>query len=365
MQATKETAPLALASMAVALAAAVALERRRADSGARPGPPPRLFGLLWAVVAAAVVAAILFSSFFRNPAGVVDAVRAYAPYLDRATHATWHFHPWDYYLRLLVHFPAVGTPFWTEGLILALALVGAGAAFRGGAIPGADPLFLRYVALYTLLLLALYSAIPYKTPWCLLGFLHGMILLAGAGAAFLVKACPGRFPRAALATALLGGTAHLAHQAYAGSFRFASDPRNPYVYAHTTTDVFAIVDRLKGLARAHPDGLALPVQIVSRENLWPLPFYLREFTNVAWWNGVSDTAKPAPVILLTPDMESALVRRLYDLPPPGERELYVNAFERPLELRPAVELRGYAAGSLWERFRQLSADTEAAGDGKP
>jgi hypothetical protein len=29
------------------------------------------------------------------------------------------------------------------------------------------------LAFYTLILLALYSAIPYKTPWCLLGFLHG------------------------------------------------------------------------------------------------------------------------------------------------------------------------------------------------
>jgi hypothetical protein len=52
------------------------------------------------------------------------------------------------------------------------------------------------------------------------------------------------------------------------------------------------------------------------------------------------------VIVVTPDMEPALVRRLYDLAPPGERELYVSIFERPVELRPGVELRGYAAKSL-------------------
>jgi hypothetical protein len=63
---------------------------------------------------------------------------------------------------------------------------------------------------------------------------------------------------------------------------------------------------------------------------------------------VSQTAPSAPVILVTPDMEEALVRRLYDLPPPGERELYMNVFERPVELRPGVELRGYAARSLVE-----------------
>ena len=46
------------------------------------------------------------------------------------------------------------------------------------------------------------------------------------------------------------------------------------------------------------------------------------------------------------------MRKLYDLPPPGERELYVSIFERPVELRPRVELRGYAASRLWEDYRR-------------
>ncbi|HSD65085.1 MAG TPA: hypothetical protein VLF95_00205, partial [Vicinamibacteria bacterium] len=115
------------------------------------------------------------------------------------------------------------------------------------------------------------------------------------------------------------------------------------------------VGRLRDLARVHPDGTAMPLQVISRENLWPLPWYLRGFTRVAWWNGVSEEAGNAPVVVLTPDMEPALVRRLYDRPPPGERELYVSIFERPVELRPRVELRGYAAKSLWDAFRDANA----------
>jgi hypothetical protein len=188
-----------------------------------------------------------------------------------------------------------------------------------------------------------------------------MILLAGAGAR-----CVALFFRGAAARALVGGflalaLAHLGWQAFAGSFRFASDPRNPYVYAHTGPDVFAIVARLENLARAHPDGSAMPLQVIARENLWPLPFYLRGFSNVAWWNGVSDEARSAPVILATPEMEPALVRKLYDLPPQGERELYVNIFERRMELRPRVELRGYAASRLFEDYRQLEPEAKAAG----
>ncbi len=187
-------------------------------------------------------------------------------------------------------------------------------------------------------MLATYSAIPYKTPWCLLGFLHGMILLAGAGASWLVSRARGFRVRALVVTAVAAVSAHLGWQAFAASFRFAADPRNPYVYAHTGTDVFEIAARLTDLAESHPAGRAMPLQIVGRENLWPLPFYLRGLSGVAWWNGVSDEARIAPVVLVTPDLEPALVRKLYDLPPPGERELYVSIFERPVELRPEVEL---------------------------
>ncbi len=359
MHATKETAPLPLASLVAALALTLAVDRWR---GASPPPVRRLVSVrdvALAVLVAVAVSATLFSSFFANPRGVFDSVRTYWLYLDRAGAATWHFHPWHYYLGLLVHFPARGTPFWTEGLILVLAVVGGASGWIARGVPGADARVLRFLGFYTLLLLALYSAIPYKTPWCLLGFLHGMILLAGAGAVFLLRAFRGTASKALVVVLLGAAAAHLGFQAWAGSFRYAADPRNPYVYAQTGEDVFVIVERLKEVARVHPDGASLPVQIVSRENLWPLPWYLRGLSNVAWWNGVSDEAKPAPVVLLTPDMEPALVRRLYEVPPPGERELYVSLFERPVELRPGVELRGYVANGLREELRRLEGDGPA------
>ncbi len=361
MLATKETAPLALASMLLAFGLADRTDRWRGDGG--PPLHRRVTGrhLLVAFAATALTAAALFSSFLAHPQGVVDAVRAYGYYVGRAGAGSWHVHPWDYYLRLLVYVPAPGTPVWTEGLILLLAGVGAVAAWRAGSrSPGprqlGDARLLRVLAFYSLLLLLVYCASPSKTPWCLLGFLHGMVLLAGAGAVTLVRACRGHAARA-FVTALLGlAVLHLGWQAYSGSFRFASDPRNPYVYAHTGTDVFRIVERLEALARADSDGRALPVQVISRENLWPLPWYLRRFTHVSWWSGVPDTVRNAPVILATPDMQPALVKALYELPPPGERELYVSIFDQPVELRPRVELRGYAANHLWEEFRRREAE---------
>jgi uncharacterized protein (TIGR03663 family) len=355
MLATKETAPLALGSMLAGLAATRLAARSRGEAAPPLSSLARQRDVVVALLAAPAVALLLFSSFLGRPEGVVDAARAYGLYLERATTASWHIHPWHYYLGLLVHFPAEGTPFWTEGLILALAAVGAVAGWARTQVPGVDSRSLRFLACYTLLMLAGYSAIPYKTPWCLLGFLHGMILLAGAGAVVLVRRAQSAGMRALVAAVLAAAAAQLGWQAHASSFRFAADPRNPYVYAHTGTDVFEIVERLEALCRVHPSGTAVTLQVVSRENLWPLPWYLRRLTRVEWWNGVSDSTPIAPVVVVSPDMEPALVRRIYDVPPPGERELYVSAFERAVELRPGVELRGYAKGSLWDDFRRQQA----------
>jgi predicted membrane-bound mannosyltransferase len=176
------------------------------------------------------------------------------------------------------------------------------------------------------------------------------VLLAGVGASQLLRAARSAPTRAAAVALVVAGCAHLGWQAWAGSFRYAADPRNPYVYAHTTTDVFEIARRVEGLALAHPQGLGMPIEVISHENLWPLPWYFRRLTAVRWERAVPESGAPAPLILTTPEMEGAVTRRLYEARPPGERELYMNVFDPPLE--PQVEVRAYAAKSLWDRYRE-------------
>jgi predicted membrane-bound mannosyltransferase len=212
-------------------------------------------------------------------------------------------------------------------------------------------------------MMAAYASIPYKTPWCLLGFLHGLILLAGVGANLLLSSPRRAAARLAVGALVAAGAVHLGWQAWAGSSRYAADPRNPYVYAHTSTDVFEIARRVEGLARAHPQRERMPVEVLSRENLWPLPWYLRRLRDVRWETTPVKDAGPAPLILATPDMEDAVRRKLYDWRPAGERELYVPAFDTEVELRPRVEVLGYAAWSLWESYRQSAGDSSPPAGG--
>ena len=359
MYATKETVAIVCACMLVAALLLIAVNKALGETPLRISIPGRHLAL--AAAAGVLIAGAFFSSFLSHPAGIIDSVLAYRSYVWRGTgHETWHVHPWYYYLNLLLYFREYGGPVWTEGIIVALAVVGGVAAFRKDGT-GMDPDVSRFLAFFTMLMVVVYSLIPYKAPWNLLGFLHGMILMAGIGAVWLLKSLRRPAARGAAVALLAAAVCHLGWEAWACSFRYDADPRNPWVYAHTGKDVFLIVRQLEGLARMHPDQSAMHVQVISRENLWPLPWYLRRFPAVRWWNGVSDAAPSAPVILITPDMEPALVRRLYEVPPPGQREMYVSIFDRYVELRPQVELRGYAAKWLWDDHQRL----ETASDDRP
>jgi uncharacterized protein (TIGR03663 family) len=352
MQATKETWVIAVVSMAGGLGLTAVLERWRGAPRIFPDKTRYGWHLLAAVLVAAAVSALLFSSFLRNPRGIVDSVLAYRTYVGRAAGlSTWHLHPWHYYFDLLLFFRAYGGPAFSEVLIVGLGLAGLVGTLARAATPGVNRKVIGFLAFYTVLMATVYSAIPYKTPWCLLGFLHGLVLLAGVGAAHLIGSARSAQARVALVALFVAGTAHLGWQAWAASFRYAADPRNPWVYAHTSTDVFEIARRVEALALAHPQGLGMPVEVISDENLWPLPWYLRRLTAVRWERAVPQTGAPAPLILTTPDMEEAVARRLYESRPPGERDLYMNVFNPPLELRPQVEVRGYAVKWLWDRYR--------------
>ena len=204
MYATKETVIIACACMLLAALLLVAVKRARGETPLPITIPGRHLAL--AAAAGLLTAGLLFSSFLSHPAGIVDSVLAYRTYVWRGSgHATWHVHPWHYYLNLLLYFRAYSGPVWTEGLIVALAAVGGVTAFRKGA-PGSDPDLSRFLALYTLLMVVVYSLIPYKAPWNLLGFLHGMILLAGMGAVWLLRCL--RRPEARVAVAALLARRH-------------------------------------------------------------------------------------------------------------------------------------------------------------
>lgn len=319
---TKETAVIAIACFFVAAAFSIRT---------RPSHIGHLF------VAVAIVISLPLFTF-----GVNESWNAVQNYLHRGLQPSAHRQPWHYYASLILWRHNSGGPVWSEVLIVACA--GFQIAFVIRNRHQIDRR-IRFLAIYACALISVYSLIPYKTPWCVVGPLQAFALLAGTGVSLALRAV-NRARRYVIAALLALLAANLAFQSWRGAFPYSSDPRNPYVYAHTGKDVFYIRETIEKLAQTHPDGRRLPLQTLSTVNLWPLPWYFRAFPNTGWWRSTNAPFRLADVILVTPEMEPALIHQIYEAPPPGQRELYTTIFDRDVELRPGVELRGYARASI-------------------
>lgn len=287
-----------------------------------------------------VAVLVLFSSFFTNAKGPLDAVRTYLPWLHRAGGASPHIHPWNFYFERLVWFHPRRGPVWSEALIFALALIGIVAAFFRNRVLEGNRRFIRFIVFYTGILTILYCAIGYKTPWCLLNFWQGMILLAGVGTVALVHWLR-KWPLQIVASLLLlaaGG--QLAAQAWRASVDYAGDQRNPYVYAQTSLDVDNLVTRLNGLAAVSPQKDQMVIKVMAPENDYgPLPWYLRNFEQVGWYSEMPSDPY-ASVMIISRKFNAALDK--------DNSHLNVGLFE----LRPQNWFDIYVETNLWNAYLQ-------------
>ena len=339
MHATKETFVITLVAAWLALAANW-VWGTRLDASRSPAKTPRVepAHLLLAALVWGLVMLLLFSSFFTNAAGLADSVHTYKAWLSRAGGASPHVHPWHFYFERLFWFHAAKGPVWSEAMLAALALVGAALGFTRKHLDDADASLVRFLAFYTGALTVAYCLISYKTPWCLLSFWHGAILLAGVGAAAVIRSLSARSTRVIAALLLAAGTGHLAFQAWLATVPFASNPRNPYVYAQTLPDALALVDQVKSLADLHPDKRAMLIKVMAPDgDFWPLPWYLHDFTQIGWWEA-PPTNPFAPVMIVSASLHA------------GFDENKTHQMPRYYEFRPGVFLELYVETNLWRTY---------------
>ena len=268
MLACKETAALHF----VALAVAALVFRHWKLRGKGSAVLLRPASALAAVLTFLLIAVLLFTWFGRNFGALSALTRAVPDMLARAG-GQGHEKPIWYFARLL----AGG---WSGGFLLGLGCLGFILTVRRR-----ETSPFGFLAIYAFVLAAVYSLIPYKTPWLALNLWLPLALFAGRAVESIGRAAIQRLPlRAAVPAFCVLGTFAAASIARDTRHRVFLDPvgeTNPYAYAHTSDDLPGLPAEIDTLARQ--EGIQSPRIAVIASDPWPLPWYLRRYSQVGFW----------------------------------------------------------------------------------
>ncbi|MCB1124237.1 MAG: TIGR03663 family protein, partial [Verrucomicrobiae bacterium] len=329
LHAVRET--VVLVGFAAIVAVAVSWTDRRKELGRWLISREGLLQLATALAAAIFVSVVFYSEFFTHWQGVLDSVLTYFKYSTEAGHEK----PWYYYLGLIL---GERTPvsYFGQAWLLVLGVAGIWQAFFEKKIDADHVPFFRYITVYTLVTTVLYSIIAYKTPWLMLNFLIGWILLAAVGWVYLWSRFRSVIVHVILVVVLIASLGHSLRQTWLLSFRYSADPRNPFVYSHTSPDLINLVNRLETLSLLHPDGKSMRIDITGSE-YWPLPWYLRDFKAVGYWQSWQEDSE-APVQIFSFGADDPV--------PELDPDKYISELRG---LRDGVFLLIYIEKDLWDR----------------
>ncbi|MCE9520296.1 MAG: TIGR03663 family protein [Verrucomicrobia bacterium] len=382
MHTAKETFVLNIAAMAVAYVVAGFIgggftsshtgysfsDTRRASGRTLCWIMVPLIGILTSVA--------FYSNGFQDWSQVRDSILTYQSYWQRSGGAG-HEKPWHYYLTLLFWNPnALKT--WTEALMGVLAVIGFISALLDLNRPSHHRTFLVFLGVYVFGLLAIYSAIPYKTPWAVLAVDHAFALLAGAGAAALFRMSKLYMFKFAFGVALMAGIYNLCQQtSLAIDFnkeplaRYSAHELNPYVYSHTTNRVLVLSKFIHDLAALHPEKNDMPVQVIESGYGWPLGWYLRDLKQVGYYKSLPDKMAPTSVILADIALHDEILSRLAPKaapiieddpnfigplqPPAPPAPVFIYQTDEACNLRPGVLLTVLVEKNLRETLRKKQA----------
>ena len=221
---------------------------------------------LWLIGACVLVWAALFSSLGQNPQGLLDFFRAYFPWLKTGLGDSGHEKEFTYWLELLAR--------WEPWLFVGFAGAWVGAMQK---VP-----LLRFLGIHALLLFLIYSAIPYKTPWCLLSVAASFALLFGFMAQSFWDMMKKK-PRGLFVGFLFLSLAAF-YQGYLHAYlNFTEEPplEHPYVYVQSTIELKDWMEAYQEMTRISPELFLRPV-LVALQDPWPFPWILRNQTNVRY-----------------------------------------------------------------------------------
>jgi uncharacterized protein (TIGR03663 family) len=240
--------------------------------GIKPYAAEHAENLLHGLLAFIASAGLMYSSFFRNPMGVIDAFRTFAFWTKTAVRD--HENPWHQHFEWLREGDPALIYLGFAGVLLALLLRRSFIAVMA--------------AVWTLLLFFAYGVVKYKTPWLGLNMLLPLAITAGyalqwiAGLSFL----SGRLSMKPVAVlALVGASGFSAVRSYDFETRSYDNEEHAYVYAHTQRAFLDFVRLIEARVAILGTGKDTGIAVFAPEN-WPMAWYLRDYKKIGYWGEV-------------------------------------------------------------------------------
>ena len=353
MHATKETFVLALGALALCIAF-ICYKQKKLDFSKFKNR----YGLT-AVFSALTVSVMFYSSFLSNPQGPVDSVTAFVhsvkrglganDFEERFTSGEGHKKTFTYYFATIVgNYPrkftstvkdifrnSTARPI-SEIFLLLFPIVGLLNLPKKGS--RSRKVFMMALV-FTLSLALVYSLIPYKTPWCMLSFLLGFMFCCGLSFRFMSQKLSCHFNKTFVLIAVLMIIDLGRQSSLVTAEEFCVSDRNPYAYVQPFFDVEDLAVRIQEISKIEGNDYEMPIHFLTPD-YWPLPWYLKKFYNVGYWEKTVPEINPEkfPVIITTPDREE-LVKQL--------EKTHVAEYRGRM---PGYHLLVFYRKDLWEKY---------------
>jgi len=296
-------------------------------AGRRPVGIALALAVFWSVIVA------FFSSFFTNWRGVGDFFVAFLQWAKTGAQGQGHEKPAFYFISLMLRY---------DGVVLVVGILG----IVVGLVRKRR--FERFVALWALLTLVCYSAIPYKTPWLSCNIVVPLALCAAVFVRYVEVLAKKRRVLAWVCVVAFGlATGRSAAKAVDVSLVRYDDDTEPIVYVQTFRDLNRLLDQVDAVLRA-AGGEQPPILVVSRDH-WPLDWYLHSYRNCEFGELTAELRSDAAMVIGSIDQEAEIAGLLgdgyvvkhYDLRPGVSFSVFIKREYAPYAARAGIRLAPY------------------------
>ena len=259
---TKETYIIHLGCAALAVLVTWISHKITRAENTKPAPQTWDYLDVAAIVLVGVAAIIFFySGTFMNWHGLKGLGETFGAWFKTGSNGNGHEKPWNYWLKLIGQYEAPVA----IGLIACVFCQ----LFRN--------ISLRYLAIYGVGVLAAYSIVHYKTPWCIISVVWPLLFLFGAG----LQLVPAQHRRVANIIAAIVLLVSLGQSIRLNYFRCTTDTE-PYVYVQTYNDINKLTEPVLKLARKDPRKYQMIGHMI-RTSAYPFPWILGDFPRIGYY----------------------------------------------------------------------------------